>query len=73
VVDVYTYLSSRRLLTPPTHAEKMFTCMDRMAFAWQIAAQLARMGFFLFFVGVIHLATSLHDIHLATSLCDQFM
>jgi len=30
-VDVYTYLSSRRLLTAPTPVEKMCACVDRMA------------------------------------------
>jgi len=53
-VDVYTYLSSRRLLIPPTHAEKMFTCVDRMRFAFRLLGSFARMGLFLFFLSVIY-------------------
>jgi len=55
-VDVYTYLSSRRLLIPSTPAEKMRTCMDCMGIACQFAGQLTRRGLFLFFSGGIHLA-----------------
>jgi len=63
-VDVYTYLSSRRLLTPPTHAEKMLACVDRMQLACRLLARFARMGFFLFFLSVIYHMTSLQDQYL---------
>jgi len=33
-----------------------------------LAVRLARMAFFLFFLNVIHLATGLYDIHLATGI-----
>jgi len=62
-VDVYTYLSSSRLLTAPAPVEKMRACMDLMRFAWRLLESCSRMGLFLFFLSVIHLATS---------LCDQY-
>jgi len=53
-VDVYTYLSSRRLLIPPPLSKKC----DLLQLAWQLLGSLrrsfTRMGFFLFFDGGIH-------------------
>jgi len=60
-VDVYTYLSSRRLLTAPTPVEKKLACVDRMAVCLSVCGAASRVGFFLFFAGGIHLATSLCD------------